>query len=382
MRRSTSRSRHPNPITLCYELDAHADAAAGRSPRQFYAKVYRDGASALAATDPSTVHLPALDMVLWPWPADPGLPQLPALLDPAQARRFWDGPAHSVQSLRYVPEGRATLRYSRPARDSSVQQLFVKTFSDERGSEIHRRFMHFWRQARLDAQAPTVAEPLVYDAGLRAFWQDEAVGVPLMQQLGAAPCPGWLPRKVAAAWAALHAAPAELAGPAPRSRAHWLAEVARRSRKIARAAPELAERAARLAQTIERSSQQLHEPAPTLIHGDCHPDQLWVDGRRIVLFDFDEFALGDPMEDLAAFGTKLDQSGVDARFAVTMLAEYASLASHRFSLPRLRWHMAVQQLLQASRAFVFQIADWRAELERRLERAQALADTCTERCCA
>ena len=52
---------------------------------------------------------------------------------------------------------------------------------------------------------------------------------------------------------------------------------------------------------------------------------------------------------------------------------YAQIAPQHFCQQRLHWHMAVQQLLQASRAFVFQVADWRGEVQRRLERAQLLA---------
>ncbi len=113
--------------------------------------------------------------------------------------------------------------------------------------------------------------------------------------------------------------------------------------------------------------------APALIHGDFHPDQVWFDGRRIVLFDFDEFALGDPMEDLAEFIVKLPAGAIGAQFAALWLGAYAQVAPQHFCRQRLRWHMAVQQLLQASRAFIFQIDDWRSQVQRRLERAHALA---------
>jgi aminoglycoside phosphotransferase (APT) family kinase protein len=113
--------------------------------------------------------------------------------------------------------------------------------------------------------------------------------------------------------------------------------------------------------------------AQTLIHGDCHPEQMWLDAGRVVLFDFDEFTLGDPLEDLAQFVTKLGDDPRASGFAAGLIAAYAAAAPERFDPQRLQWHLAVQQLLQASRAFVFQIAGWRAELERRLWRAELLA---------
>lgn len=94
--------------------------------------------------------------------------------------------------------------------------------------------------------------------------------------------------------------------------------------------------------------------------------------QRIVFHDFDEFALGDPMEDLAAFVTRLPVDRAPAEVGALVIAAYAQEAPERFGRRRLQWHLAVQMLLQASRAFVFQIDGWRDELERRLARAEAL----------
>lgn len=357
-RRNASRHRNPHPLTLRYEVDV-----AG-TPRGFYGKVFRDGASALADPGAPVLHVASLDLLLWPWPADPGLAQLPTLLDPAVTRPWWHQNAARIDALRYEPEQRATLRYT--AADGRT--LFAKTFSDGRGEAIHRRFEHFWQLARHDRGAPQVAEPLAYTPHTRTLWQAPATGQPLVTLLPndrlAAAC--------AEALAALHAAPLELAGPQPRDRAHWLGEVRRRQQKITRSAPELAGRLARVADAIEAAAAALVPTSLGLIHGDCHPDQLWVDGERVVLFDFDEFTLGDPMEDLAAFVVKLDMRSDGARFAAQLLASYAQAAPGRFHQHALRWHLAVQQLLQASRAFVFQVPGWRDELASRLARTEAL----------
>jgi Ser/Thr protein kinase RdoA (MazF antagonist) len=144
---------------------------------------------------------------------------------------------------------------------------------------------------------------------------------------------------------------------------------------VARAAPEFADRAARLLASLAMASAQLPEPPASLIHGDFHPEQVWIDEGRVVLFDFDEFAAGDPMEDLAEFVVKLGPIDPGARFATLLLAAYAQTAPSQFSQRRLQWHLAVQQLLQASRAFVFQIEGWRGHLELRLARAEALCPT-------
>jgi aminoglycoside phosphotransferase (APT) family kinase protein len=370
-RRNASRQRNPNPLTLRYELDVHHAATGTAGTRQFYGKVYRDGASAKAVHGTTALHLPQLDMLLWAWPADPGLPQLRQLLDPHQTRIWWGAPAHEISALRYVPERRATLRYARSAHGQESTHLFAKTFSDERGEAIHRRFAHFWDLAQHDTHAPRVAQPLGYCAGTRTFWQAQAIGTPLMSALASTPAAS-LPGRLARAIGTVHGAPPALAGLAPRDTAHWLTEIGRRRQKIARAAPELADRVARVGEAIERAAEHLPPNPLTLIHGDCHPDQVWVDDERIVLFDFDEFTLGDPMEDLAGFVTRLGPVATGSDIAAQLLDAYRRMAPERFCQRRLQWHLAIQHLLQASRAFVFQVNNWRLVLERRLSRVEAL----------
>lgn len=366
VRRSASRHRHPNPLTLVYETELHSGGS-----RRYYAKVYRHGASLQALHGSAALPVPPLDMLLWAWPADPALPQLPELLDGRRALAWLDGdnspsPAE-VELLAYEPEQRATLRYTRGDR-----VVYAKTFSDDRGARIHERFAHFWSLAQQDDDAPAVAQPLGWRAGTRSIWQGRAPGEPLVQVLGSV-LPRRLPVRLARAMAALHAQ--SLPTDAMHDPAHWLREVRRREQKISRALPALAGRVAALADAIERAAFALPLPLTGLIHGDFHAGQVGVQAdatQRIVFHDFDEFALGDPMEDLAAFVTRLPVDRAPAEVGALVIAAYAQEAPERFGRRRLQWHLAVQMLLQASRAFVFQIDGWRDELERRLARAEAL----------
>jgi len=372
VRRSSSRQRNPNPLTLCYELSLR-DLASGRtSTETYYGKVYRDGTASDVANDIQVQCVPSLDLLLWRWPADPGLPQLPALLDLQQTCPWWGKAAEQVVALRHVPEDRATLRYSRRT-SKGEEHLYAKTFCDGRASAVHERFRYFWTMSQLGAQFPVVAQPLAHHPETHTFWQSQAPGVPLVQIVGGSGEAG-LPDRVAHALSLMHAAPLSLAGPLPRDRVHALTEVRRRQKKISRTVPELELRVARLADALEMASRQLPEPPIGLIHGDCHPEQFWVAHGQVVLFDFDEFALGDPMEDLAAFVTKVSLLSGGPAFATAMLAAYSRHAPTRFDGRRLHWHLAVQQLLQAGRAFVFQVPDWRSHIESRLSRAESLAD--------
>jgi hypothetical protein len=98
-------------------------------------------------------------MVWWAWPNDPGLPQLPALMDPLLlAPRLPAGllrPGETlteVQALRYEPEVRATLQATLQA-PQGARTIYGKTFDDGRGQVVHQRFVAAWRQAAADPLA-------------------------------------------------------------------------------------------------------------------------------------------------------------------------------------------------------------------------------------
>lgn len=386
-RRNTSIARNPSPMTLCYLLQVSATHPARSGSQMLLAQVYRPGLAAAAYEQhrqrnhlvapvfgEALVHLPALNLLLWALPNDPGLPQLSTLLDPAcaaqalPARLRGADAALPLELLRYAPLRRATLRGTLSGRT-----LYAKTFYDGRARDIHAHFDWFWQLAQRDGNAPLVAEPLGFDAGTRTVWQAQAVGVPLQQTLASPEAPDLLGR-VAEALARLHGAPlAPSAAAVPRSATHWLAEARRRQNKIARTDPALAERAQRVAGAIEQHAAHAAARPLSLIHGDCHPDQFWVHDGRIVLFDFDEFTLGDPMEDVAAFVLKLEQAGAAPALAPAFIGGYAAAAPQRFDAQALAWHLAIQSLLQTSRAFIYQQPGWQGELKRRLCAAEARA---------
>jgi thiamine kinase-like enzyme len=388
-RRSSSRQRHPHPVTLCMDL-AIRRRDGSRVLQQVYGKAYRDGASAHALPDERSAaraqpafgeavsHVPGLDMLLWAWPNDPALHQLPTLLGPAVLAHL---PAPvcqhgatliSSEVLRYEPECRATLRLDiRLPHKAEPRVLFAKTFCDDRAATLHQRFAHFWHCAAADPTAPLVAEPLGYDEPTRTLWQAPARGVPLSTLLDSDAAPRHL-HAVGRALARLHAA--ELPTLSQRPLDHWLTEIGRRRKKIARTAPELADRVQAVHDQLLRAAERLPAHAGSLIHGDFHADQIWIDGGRVVLFDFDEFSLGHPMEDLAEFCVKLEQLLPSAeraeRLRAALLDGYRSAAPTRWCATALAWHAAVQSLVQASRAFVLQLPDWQREMATRLARTE------------
>jgi|CXWL01.1.fsa_nt_gi hypothetical protein len=414
-RRNTSRGRNPSPLALCYELQVSDRHCGRRGAQLLLAQVYRPGLSGAAfarhrrralvapAFGQALVHLPALNLLLWALPNDPELPQLAQLLDPACAAHMLP-PALAgvrcdevqIELLRYAAQERATLRYTfKPRHEAGVAcTLYAKTFADPRAQDVHARFAYFWRQSQINAEAPLVAQPLGFGAATRTLWQAAAAGVPLLQVLAQVQVPqdpapqspaptaaAGLLGRVASALAAVHRAPlGPSAAAQPRTAAQGVQEARRRQTKIGRASPALAVRAARVADAIEAHAPRQAARALSLIHGDFHPDQIWVHDGRVVLFDFDEFTWGDPMEDLATFVLKLQQAGVAAGLCAAFTAHYAACAPARFDARSLDWHLALQGLKQCSRAFVFQQPGWAQAMERRLAASEVHAAALAEEC--
>lgn len=366
VRRSASRHRDPHPLRLLLELTWHDTALGNTQWQRLSGKSWRDGGSATAFAAlhglpwapaeagpqvPPLLHLPALDLLLWAWPNDPALPQLPRLMDPG----VWPAGSGPVLAVRHTPEDRATLR-----RGSA----WAKTFHDDRAATLHRRFHHFEQRAAVDSDAPQVPSTLGWSTSLRTLWQGHAEGRPLD---AAAPQPGDAVA-LGRALASVHTAPGSLA--APRAAGHLALEIERRRHKIARVQPALAPRAQRLADALQRQIVALPPRHSGVIHGDCHFEQFArAPNGGVLMFDLDEMGQGDPMEDLASLFAR---DGVSGHWVAPLLNAYRETAPMLWCAERLRWHRALQALLQASRAFVFQVPDWPAVMDRRLRVAEDL----------
>ncbi len=409
VRRSTSRRREPVPLSLRYRLEVSELSQSRRGAQSLFGQVWRSrdegqaqaarsaGPLAQPAFGAPRVFLPEWHLLLWAMPNDPGLPQMPRLLDPTHVRRrlacvglAGAADAVTVELLRHVPHSRATLRYRvQPAHGGAPTVVYAKTFADDRAAAVDARFGHFWRLAQADAQAPLVAQPLGHDAACRCVWQAEAQGQPLSAALGltvgteacvksadtvnAFDAAEWLAR-AARALAHVHRAPLALAaGARAHDQAYWLGELDRRTRKLCRVDADWGVAAADITRILARRVPAALAAPVHLIHGDCHVDQLWTQRERIVMFDLDECVPGDPMEDLAACAVKLEQAGVAAPAVRAWIDAYAAFAPSAFDPSRLAWHRAAQSLLQVTRAFVYQRPGWREALPQRLAVAHALA---------
>ncbi|MDH5564151.1 MAG: hypothetical protein OEY91_11085, partial [Nitrospirota bacterium] len=95
-----ARSRHKSFLALCYELSITDHHGYIQHPTIF-AKVYLGDRSQLEydklmqdrvsrnAKDQQPLHQADLNMIVWLFPSDPSLPQLPGLLDPSRVIHYF-----------------------------------------------------------------------------------------------------------------------------------------------------------------------------------------------------------------------------------------------------------------------------------------------------
>ena len=377
------QSWHKSFLCVCYEFDG-ATQCDGTYKPMLYGRAYLDGRSqrefaALNHLD-GAQHLPDLDMIVWPFPNDPKLPQLLELLDsdrvidhfPYAEMPFARGAIVGVKTtvIRYRPEQRCILRYDIEYGSQRNQYvLYAKVFADDNGVGVFSRMQRCYDLA--DVIAARVARPLGYSATTGAVWQEELRGEPLVAALDA----GRYDLSVAAighCLARLHAADV----PTDRlvTREARLDDATKKSQKLAQLLPALDGPLAALIACADSDLTNL-APAPTaVIHGDVHVGQflLTPDGA-LALFDFDEWSQGDPAQDLAdlivdlqvvmSTCAKAKMNHVrSANVANVLLASYRADAAWPVSDETILWHARIQLINKAYRGAIQQEPDWREKV--------------------
>jgi len=125
------------------------------------------------------------------------------------------------------------------------------------------------------------------------------------------------------------------------------------SKELANAFPDLQDRLERLATMLEPWDVPQKE---MLLHGDFHPGQFLIHHGTPRLIDYDTVCLGDPMYDLARFGSHLYYKGMifgeqsrDIEKAVSAFrSAYIATAAVHFNAALWFWHLSVS--LVAKRA--------------------------------
>ena len=318
-----------------------------------------------AAAGRGAIHLADLDAVAWLLPDEPALGALPRFLDTDTVAALLPGMGDAAMAhrsegrariVRYEPESHCTARYVM-RRGGQVEVVYGKCHADDRWQTNAALLMTLWPYGQTHREAFTVARPLAGHAGLRALWQQGVEGVALRDALAGPHAQAWLGHAVDAL---RHLQSVHDLSRTRLDAGQLYARTAKQAHKLQRADPELA---ALLQPLLVELSDLPAASALVNVHGDFHVDQLLCSDGRLVLFDFDNFALGHAAHDVADCASQLL---IDPGFAPTqrraLARQFTALArdafGRRLAVDELHWHLRVLLLRKAYSCFVRHPPDW------------------------
>lgn len=275
-----------------------------------------DVTAAVDGWDGLAVPLAGGRVLLHPFPSDPDLPQLPALMSgtmPAAPGIGASGvAAYAVPRttlLRYRPGKRATVLLESPGR-----RLVAKAYHDgAKAASVAGEARRLEDAAADSGGRLRVPATVAHDAERAILVQRAVHGRPLDLMLATrsrTPAPEAFTgvRIAARALAALHA----VGDVTLRTRDgdRELRRFGARARAIGTVAPATGEAATALAERLVAAQRSLPCPRTGLVHGDCKPSQFLVDEQGAYVMDLDHVGLADQAGDLGTFLASLRQLAV------------------------------------------------------------------------
>lgn len=225
------------------------------------------------------------EVVVWRVPADPWLPGLAPVLDPATVGGLMEDLGLPGRDLR------CHLRAYRPGRRAVVEvtgpgvRTFLKVVRPSRAEALHRRHQALAGAAPVPASlgwSPDHGVVALQGLGGRTVRH-------VLQTTGATPTAGALVSLLDA-----------LPDAGPDAGTSWRAEEF--AGHVGAVVPELADRAGALAGALAPYEAEAVAQPPVPVHGDLYEAQLLVDGGRIVgLLDVDTYGTGRRVDDLACY---------------------------------------------------------------------------------
>ncbi len=336
------------------------------------------------------IHLPKFDMIIWGFPNDPGLGHLPKCVDPEKVINFFPygnlpaGLDHledlrnvAVEIIHYRPAVRCTSRYTLKWGDrSKILVLFGKTFKDDQGKMLYERSLELFRETQREDEHFLIAQPLGYDETIKTLWQIGLEGRALVDVMDEATYQPLL-QSVAKGLARFHQS--SLTSPVRVTITEQIVEVQKKIAKLIRAFPQLSDRLKSIEHSLRKDAAQLQVTPDTIIHADFSVQQLLVCGDKIACFDFDEFAMGNPAQDIANFIVDCYFRPFDADLVPmiisTFVHAYEEKTGLEISIDHLNWYI---QMLFITKAYRFYLQQ-RPQLEKEIKAIICLAQKAVAR---
>lgn len=365
-------------LSLVYHLHGKSPSSVILENRILYAKVYLgDYSRQIFAITQQTmnrhaesgvIHLSELGMVAWRFPADPAMPWLAELVDLKRAstlifRHHSNSALVAIEIINYRPETRCTARYSlRSATSFNPTSLYGKIYADQNGQAIYANLLAISAQSQ-HAEAFVVPSALSYDPFRHTLWLQGLDGVPLISALFGPDSLALISQLCRALARFQQISLPQLALITPTQN---LFEWQKKAQKLNHSYKELRVALQNLLDELQTDYGDSAEFG--LIHGDFHIGQLaLLESGRIALFDYDELAFGDPLQDLANFAADLynQQPIADVDQLVDKLFNaYWHATDGKASVSRFYWQLRGQLLTRAYRAHIQQRPDTALQVAR------------------
>ncbi len=371
-------SRRKDFLAATYELQLRNRVTGKQSAQTIFAKMFLSNVSRevfnraarqpLVPTEfgPSVMRVDEPEMVVWAFPNDPVLHRLPQVIDPAKVKNhlpYSSFPAGfaakeissvNVEIINYRPEIRCTARY-RLSNGNTTMAIFGKSFAENRGAEIFQRLEHLWKLSQQSSGEFLMPRPLAYNAETETIWQEELAGQSLAEFINDDNF-GRLIAEAAKRLAFVHRSQSPTS--VRFTPEDHLQEVRKKAAKLSQAFPAANAPLMKTIGLLEQRPMTLPSADERVIHGDFHLRQLMVRHGEVALFDFDEFAIGDPAQDLANFIADLHSQSFDKKLAgavaSTLIDAYGWHADWQLNADRFNWHLAIQFVTRAYRAYLQQ----------------------------
>ncbi|MCQ8118596.1 aminoglycoside phosphotransferase family protein [Methylomonas rosea] len=354
-----AENRERSFLSLVYHLQGRKLPSSIADQRILYARAYLGQRSHQAfaeaqASGKKAIHLAELGMVGWRFPDDPAMPWLAELMDSRRIPELGQQTVSSIEIVNYRPEIRCTARYRFAAENTEPERVvYGKTYADERGKTVHDQLSILQKQFQSNLGF-VMPKALAYDLEHRTVWLEGLQGQMLTELDFATTLAENIPALVNALAVFHQLTPPSL--PAITLPQHLL-EWCKKAEKLSNAYPAIQPVLSVLLSELQQNRPEVDMLG--LIHGDFHIDQLLVlPNGRLALFDYDELALGDPLQDLANFAADLYNypypvATID-QLVRQLFTAYSAAKQGQADPQRFAWHLRGQLLTRAYRTFIQQ----------------------------
>ncbi len=373
---SNKRLKYTCPMEIGYALEVVDRSGRKCAVRELYAKAYirgqssmefkrvRDGMLDHPHLGGFVTHLSDLDLIVWAFPHDPRLFNLSVLLSSNKIKAYFpylnfpsglSEPGHIIKIskhiMNYRAERRCLIRYSIQWGDRAnpnTYAVFGKMFRDERGKEVYRRMNALYAPPNGATDRFLVARPLGYNDKIKTVWQEALQGEPLSAVIDYTNYNHYM-KVVAKGIGNFHNHTLDCTDKI--SIADRLREVKKKAAVLAYTFPKFKEA---FLLTVEGLERKMHDIAPIrnkLIHADFSIHQLLACGNKVAFFDYDEFAIGDPCQDLVKFVVDLYFRSFDSNLVElmvpTFLCAYQQHIGSKVAVDRFNWQLKAQCIIEA-----------------------------------